>query len=143
MAVLAERLDLGICNVVNEIIALHELEGNAAKNILERLRTDYEMNRPVSEGISAVLGGMVSGALLGLGSDLAAGGLTFGGGALVGGVLGAAGAGGLAKGYNLVKGESEPTMRWSEAFFEGLVRSSLLRYLAIAHYGRGRGAGKT
>ncbi len=30
-------------------------------------------------------------------------------------------------------------MRWDNAFLDRLVASSLLRYLAIAHYGRGRG----
>ena len=30
-------------------------------------------------------------------------------------------------------------MRWDDAFLERLVTSSLLRYLAVAHYGRGRG----
>jgi hypothetical protein len=30
-------------------------------------------------------------------------------------------------------------VQWSEPFLDGLVRSALLRYLAVAHYGRGRG----
>ena len=30
-------------------------------------------------------------------------------------------------------------MRWDDAFLDGLVASALLRYLAVAHYGRGRG----
>jgi hypothetical protein len=30
-------------------------------------------------------------------------------------------------------------VRWSNEFLHGLVRAALLRYLAIAHYGRGRG----
>jgi hypothetical protein len=30
-------------------------------------------------------------------------------------------------------------VRWDDAFLDGLVRSALLRYLAVAHYGRGRG----
>ncbi|MDP9412828.1 MAG: DUF3482 domain-containing protein, partial [Pseudomonadota bacterium] len=72
-------------------------------------------------------------------ADLAAGGLTLGGGMIVGGLLGALGAGGLARGYNLVRGEEDPAVRWSEDFFECLIRSALLRYLAVAHFGRGRG----
>jgi hypothetical protein len=86
-----------------------------------------------------MLGGLVSGALGGLAADVAAGGLTLGGGMLVGGLLGAIGAGGLARGYNLVRGEAEPVVRWSEDFFLCLVRLALLRYLAVAHFGRGRG----
>lgn len=58
---------------------------------------------------------------------------------IVGGLLGAMGAGGLARGYNIVSGEAEPVVRWSEDFFQSLVRLALLRYLAVAHFGRGRG----
>ena len=71
-------------------------------------------------------------------ADIAAGGLTFGGGMVAGGITGALGASGLAHGYNLIKGKT-PSIRWSAEFYEGLVRSALLRYLAVAHFGRGRG----
>jgi hypothetical protein len=30
-------------------------------------------------------------------------------------------------------------VRWSDEFLEGFFASALLRYLAVAHYGRGRG----
>ena len=32
-----------------------------------------------------------------------------------------------------------PEVRWSADFLDALTRSSLLRYLAVAHFGRGRG----
>jgi hypothetical protein len=38
-----------------------------------------------------------------------------------------------------VRGEAEPVVRWSDEFFQCLVRLALLRYLAVAHFGRGRG----
>ena len=85
------------------------------------------------------MGGVVSGALSGLAADLAAGGFTFGAGMLAGAVLGALGGAGLARGVNLAKGKSGASVRWDDAFLDGLVRSALLRYLAVAHYGRGRG----
>ena len=86
-----------------------------------------------------MMGGVVSGALSGLAADLAAGGFTFGAGMLAGAVLGALGGAGLARGVNLAKGKSGTSVRWDDAFLDGLVRSALLRYLAVAHYGRGRG----
>jgi len=58
---------------------------------------------------------------------------------IVGGLLGALAAGGAARGYNLVRGEQAPAVRWSQDLFQSLVRSALLRYLAVAHFGRGRG----
>jgi hypothetical protein len=58
---------------------------------------------------------------------------------LIGSILGALGAGSAARGYNMVRGEQTNSARWSEEAFTGFVRSALLRYLAVAHFGRGRG----
>lgn len=79
------------------------------------------------------------GAVGGLAADLATGGLTLDGGMLVGGALSALGAGGVARTCNMSRGDDATAVRWSEPFFAGLVRSALLRYLAVAHFGRGRG----
>jgi len=139
MGKLAERLDAGIRASTDELIRLHGLSGRATREVLRRLRDDYASTAPAKEGAAAVFGGILSGAVGGLAADLAAGGLTLGGGMLVGGILGALGAGGAARGYNLALGEQEAGVRWSEDFVRGLVRSALLRYLAVAHFGRGRG----
>lgn len=58
---------------------------------------------------------------------------------LAGGVVGAFGAAGLARGFNLVRGKTEASLRWSDEFIAALVLAAVLRYLAVAHYGRGRG----
>lgn len=139
MGKLAERLDSDIRTSTEELIRLHGLSGRATREVLRRLRDDYASTAPAKEGFAAALGGLVSGAVGGLAADLAAGGLTLGGGMLVGGILGALGAGTAARGYNLAQGETEPKVAWSEEFVRGLVRSALLRYLAVAHFGRGRG----
>jgi len=139
MQKLADRLEAGVRGSTERLIQLHGLSGKAAREVLKRLERDYASTGRAKEGFAAVLGGLMSGAVGGLAADVAAGGLTLGGGMLVGGVLGALGAGGLARGYNLVKGEAEPSVRWSEELFQGLVCSALLRYLAVAHFGRGRG----
>jgi hypothetical protein len=83
---------------------------------------------------------LVSGALGGLVADLHAGGLTFGAGALIGGILGVLGASGAAQAYNLVRGAESGRVGWSTAFLTQRVTAALLRYLAVAHFGRGRGA---
>ncbi len=139
MSTLAERLDQYIRQSTDEMIEFHGLKGQAAGEIFKRLENDYSTTQPLNEGISAILGGIISGALGGLAADIAAAGLTLGGGVLAGSIIGALGGKGLAKGYNLVRGENIPYMRWSSDFFLGLVRSALLRYLAVAHFGRGRG----
>ena len=139
MAALAERLDARIRESTSELIRLHQLQGQAAEEIRRRMTEDYATSAPVNEGIAAVIGGFVSGALGGLKADLASAGLTHGAGMVGGGILGAITAGGLARGYNIVRGREQTLLRWSADFLEGLVRSALLRYLAVAHFGRGRG----
>lgn len=139
MARLAERLESGTRASTEQLIALHGLSGKAARDVLKRLEKDYANMGPAREGLAAVMGGLMSGAVTGIAADIAAGGLTLGGGMIVGGILGALGAGGLARGYNLVRGDSEPRVRWSDELFDSLVCSALLRYLAVAHFGRGRG----
>ncbi|MEO7402946.1 MAG: DUF3482 domain-containing protein [Burkholderiales bacterium] len=139
MQALADRLDATIRGATDKLIALHGLDGKAAAVVLERMRTNFSMNERVDEGRAALWGGVVSGALSGLATDLAAGGFTFGAGMLAGGVLGAFGAAGLARGYNMARGADEPAVSWSPTFLDGLTRAALLRYLAVAHFGRGRG----
>jgi hypothetical protein len=139
MRALAERLDTDIRTSSDRLIALHGLGGRASEEILTRLAKHYALRERVSEGKAAAFGGMVTGALAGLKADLASGGLTFGAGLLVGGVLGALGSAGLAHGYNLVRGAEDTTVAWTNEVLDELALSALLGYLAVAHYGRGRG----
>lgn len=139
MAALAERLDAGVRGATDQLIRLHDLPGQAARTVLVRLAERYALREPLSEGKAAVWGGALAGALAGLKADIASGGLTLGGGLLAGGVLGALGAAGLARGVNLLRGAPEPTLAWTDAVLDDLARSALLAYLAVAHFGRGRG----
>jgi hypothetical protein len=136
---LATRLDDAIRRSTDRLISLYGLDGRAKGEVLARLASGVTLDAPISEGKAAMMGGVVSGALSGLAADLAAGGLTFGAGMLSGAVLGALGGAGIARGLNLARGKSGMTLRWEDAFLSSLVGSALLRYLAVAHYGRGRG----
>lgn len=138
MRKLAERLDSGVQTSTEQLIGVHGLSGKAVREVLRRMQNDYARTAPAEEGLAAILGGLVSGAAGGLAADLAVGGLTLGGGMLVGGVLGALAAGGAARGYNLVRGD-QAGVRWSEESFRFFARAAILRYLAVAHFGRGRG----
>jgi hypothetical protein len=133
------RLDTDLRQGMERLIAVHGLEGRAGDVVQERVAADVRAEAPMDEGKTAVVGGVVSGALTGLGADLLAGGLTFGAGMLTGAVLGALGGAGMARGVNVVRGTSDTVLRWEDAFLDGLVTAALLRYLAVAHYGRGRG----
>jgi hypothetical protein len=136
---LAARLDEALRTSTDKLIALHGLDGRASGEVLARLAAGVAVDAPVDERKAAMLGGVVSGALSGLAADLAAGGFTFGAGMLAGAVLGAIGGAGIARGMNLARGRSGTALRWDDAFLAGLLNAALLRYLAVAHYGRGRG----
>ena len=137
---LASRLDSAVRAATEELVRLHGLTGTATQEVLKRMGHEFLVQRPADADKASVLGGLVSGALGGLAADLGAGGLTFGAGAVIGGVLGAVGARGLAKAYNLARGSDSGTVRWSPGFLSGRLVAALMRYLAVAHFGRGRGA---
>ena len=140
MTALATRLDAAVRQATDRLIALHGLSGRAAEQILARVAGQFDVSRPAEVGKSGVIGGLLSGALGGLAADLTAGGLTFGAGALIGALLGALGVGGAAQAYNLMRGGSQGQIVWSPQFLTQRVAAALLRYLAVAHFGRGRGA---
>jgi hypothetical protein len=139
MSALGARLAEATASSTDELIRLHGLSGKAARQVLDRVSDDYAHNARTPEGAAAALGGLVSGAVGGLAADLATGGLTLGGGMVVGASLGVLGATGVAKSVNMGRGDDGPSMRWSAEFGERLAVTALMRYLAVAHFGRGRG----
>lgn len=138
-ATLAARFDDDVRASTAELLALHGLEGRAQGEILARVAAQFDVRERVHEGKAAVLGGLLSGALAGLKADIATGGLTMGGGLLAGGLLGALGGAGLARGINVMRGGGPPSVGWSAEAMGPMVDAALLRYLAVAHFGRGRG----
>ncbi|HUN93565.1 MAG TPA: DUF3482 domain-containing protein [Burkholderiaceae bacterium] len=139
LAALAKRLDAQIRAATDRLIALHDLDGEAAEGVLQRLAESVATRGPVDEGRAALWSCVVSGALAGLKADLASGGLTLGAGMLVGGLIGGLAGAGVARGINVWRGAEAPQVRWSDDFLVGLVVAGILRYLAVAHFGRGRG----
>ncbi len=132
---LAERTE----ETVNRLISHHGIDGHTARQLAESSREEFTHKRKVEESLVAAVGGSVSGLVGGLSADLIAGGATFGGGAVIGMLLGAGTSFALAKGYNLTQtGVNE--VRWTEAQFKSQVKFILMLYLAVAHFGRGRGA---
>jgi hypothetical protein len=136
---LAERLDTGVRVNTDRLIALHGLAGSAGPQVLARVREHFAAPAQVDEGRAALWGSVLTGALAGLKADLVSGGLTLGGGMLVGGLIGGLTGAGVARGFNRLAAGERPVVRWSDEFLDGLARSSVLRYLAVAHFGRGRG----
>jgi GTPase SAR1 family protein len=136
---LAQRLDAQVRSATEELVRLHGLTGRATEEVLKRMGHQISVNRPPDADKAGVLGGLLSGALSGLAADVAAGGLTFGAGAIIGGLLGAVGARELTRAYNLARGSDTGTVRWSGDFLRERAAAAVVRYLAVAHFGRGRG----
>ncbi|MBH0202283.1 MAG: GTPase domain-containing protein [Nitrospira sp.] len=150
-----QAVDALLRGLVNEvgattktIIALHGLEGGAIGTIQARME-HVEMQRgPQGRGdatfsgtaIGGIGGALTSGAYAGLHLDAATGGVSMGlftvAGAVVGGVLGFLGGEAWAE----RRAGSTPTpVTWSDEYLDLLVQDIILRYLAIAHFGRGQG----
>ena len=137
---LASDVNARMAEAMQTLIATYNLSGRAAAEVEAHLAQDIAREGPVDEGKAAAMGGVLSGAMTGLAADLAAGGLTFGAGMLTGAVLGALGGAGIARAFNVARGQTDETIRFDDAFIVRLCADVLLRYLAVAHYGRGRGA---
>jgi len=98
-----------------------------------------DRNRKISEKKAGLWTGFLSGAVSGLTADLIAGGLSFGGGALLGGVSGWLAAYYGTKGFNQLLRSGTTDLRWSDQFLAELMLSLLSLYLRVLHHGRARG----
>ncbi|MEO7855108.1 MAG: GTPase domain-containing protein, partial [Rubrivivax sp.] len=138
-AALAAQLERQSREDTTALIRLHGLAGEAQTQIVQRLATHYDQRLRMDESKAAWVGGALAGALAGLKADIATGGLTLGGGAIAGGLLGALGGAGLARCVNLVRGTNASWLAWNAEALDAMLEAALLRYLAVAHFGRGRG----
>ncbi len=136
---LAKRLAARVKAATDRLIELHGLEGESARRMAELGEGSYSVPERANESIWSALGGMAAGASGGVLADIAHGGLTFGGGAVLGGIGGGAASYFLAKGLNLARGKDN-TVGWTEAHLREQLKFAALTYLAVAHFGRGRGA---
>jgi len=124
---------------VNRLIALYGLEGETASRLEEAGGKAFEVKRGVEESVAAAVGGAFSGLAGGLTADLLAGGMTFGGGAVVGMLLGGGMTFAVAKGYNFALVGTD-SVRWGKSHFRAQAKFLMMLYLAVSHYGRGRGS---
>jgi hypothetical protein len=139
MARLVERLNERIAQATMRLLTLHRLDPGDAARINARVRDNFKVRAPLDKTQAGLLGAVVSGAATGLSADLMAGGLTLGGGALLGAIVGALTMAGAAWGFNTTTDRNHPTVQFAPAFLRTLMASAVLRYLAVAHFGRGRG----
>lgn len=140
-AQLAERLATRSIAATDELIRLHGLEGHTSESLKPAGSEAFGVPQKVNESLWGAVGAALSGATAGIITDLKTGGLTFGGGTVLGLFIGGAGSWLLARGFNLTRGDDN-SVRWTTEHFAAQAELILVTYLAVAHFGRGRGEWK-
>lgn len=143
-AALASQAADSFFALTSRLISDNGLTGSGvSKEILRRMKTDWDLAiYSLDPQSAAAIGtgiGAASGAAAGLAVDLSAAGLTMGLSTLVGGIIGAVSGIGAAHAWNLQKKKAGADLYWSAGALEGFLLEAVLLYLAVAHYGRGRG----
>ena len=104
---LTRRFEESLTTATARLIEVHGLRGESADDVRVRLEDVSAPSEPPNPWQRSMLGGLVGGALGGLAADVVHGGLTFGGGAVAGAILGAAGLGGLSWAYRVLGSEAD------------------------------------
>ncbi|SFD94921.1 DUF3482 domain-containing protein [Massilia yuzhufengensis] len=139
MAALVARLNDRINGATARMLALYRVDPGQALAINARVRDNFAVRAPVDKAQAGLLGAVVSGAATGLSADMMAGGLTMGAGALLGAIVGGLTMAGAAWGFNQGTSRDKPGVQFADPFLQSLLVGAMLRYLAVAHFGRGRG----
>lgn len=128
------------CALTDKLLVINSLKGKGVrKEILKQLQTNWNVASAVPTTPTAVVGAIGTGAVGGLAGDLATGGISMGLGTLLGTVVGAIGGAGLAITYNRRKDVQGTVITWSDSALNAFCSNAIQLYLAIAHFGRGRG----
>ena len=137
---LSARAADDFCALTDKLIIINSLKGKGVrKELLNRLQSDWNVKSSVPPTPAAVAGAIGTGTAGGLASDLATGGFSLGIGTLIGTVVGALGGAGLAFAYNHKKNMHGTEVTWSSKAIQNFFTDTILLYLAVAHFGRGRG----
>lgn len=137
---LSSRAADEFCALTDKLISINGLKGKGVrKELLKRMQTDWNVKSSIPPAPAAVAGAIGTGAAGGIATDLASGGLSMGLGTLIGTVVGALGGAGLAVAYNHKKEIDGTVVTWSDEAMKNFLTEAVLLYLAVAHFGRGRG----
>ena len=136
---LSERLAARTLEITDELIKLFGLEGHSSKPLGQNARDLLGDVKKVNESLWTAIGGLATGLTSGVIVDILSHGTTVFTGTVLGAISGGVGGYMLARTYNLVRGKAGNEVRWSLAHYTEQVQIVLLCYLAVAHFGRGRG----
>lgn len=136
MAILMSELQRKIDEYIDFLTELHKIESSGQAELEKDLLSLSGMIEKVSEKKSGLFAGALASAGSGLIADILAGGLTLGGGALVGFIGGYVGGVSYAKLINF-REKQDPS--WEVGTLEQIIKLVITHYLIVALHGRGKG----
>jgi hypothetical protein len=141
MDAVVRRLEVSAADMFARLRALHGVEEEAAGALQHRLEEKFVVQQSIDTP-QAGMAGAATGAAMGASVDLLVGGLTLGAATALGALVGGSAAFIAAAWKNRSTSSGSTVVQLSEAMMQAMVEAALLRYLAVAHYGRGpAGAG--
>jgi hypothetical protein len=131
-----KRLDVSAGEMFSRLRVLHGINETSAVALQHRLQDKFVVQQAV-DSPQAGMAGAATGAAMGASVDLLVGGLTLGAATALGALVG----GGAAYIAAAWKNRASPTgatvVSLSDDMLQAMAEAALLRYLAVAHDGRG------
>lgn len=137
---LTQQIERSQREMGDQLLSLHQLDGQAGEKVRTEMENYLRPKKKRSEWLSGAIAGAGSGLVGGIAADFLAGGLTFGGGAAAGFLLGFFAGSGLQGLFNLIDRDNQKGVACTPDFLDQLTAQAIIYYTAVAHYGRGRGA---
>lgn len=139
MTQLISRLSESTQTTTLDLLKLYRLDVGSVDKISQLVNEAFVLREPIDKVQAGLFGAVITGAAGGLKADILTGGLSHGVGTVIGAIVGAITFAGAAWGFNASTDRDKLGVRFSDDFIRSLLVASLLRYLAVTHFGRGRG----
>lgn len=138
MDAVVKRLDTSAAEMFTRLRKLHGVEDTAAVALQERMQERFVVQQAIDTP-QAGMAGAATGAAMGASVDLLVGGLTLGAATALGALVGGSAAFIAAAWKNRATASGTTVVQLSDEMMQAMVEAALLRYLAVAHYGRVEG----
>jgi hypothetical protein len=136
MDAVVKRLDVSAAEMFSRLRKLHGLDDTAAGILQEHMERKFVVQQAIDTP-QAGMAGAATGAAMGASVDLLVGGLTLGAATALGALVGGSAAFIAAAWKNRATASGATVVQLSDEMMQAMVEAALLRYLAVAHYGRG------
>ncbi len=131
-----KRLHVSAGELFSRLRVLHGIDEAAAGALQHRLQEKFVVQQAVDTP-QAGMAGAATGAAMGASVDLLVGGLTLGAATALGALVGGGAAYIAAAWKNRATSAGSTVVQLSDEMIQAMAEAALLRYLAVAHYGRG------